>query len=190
MTGSGFFMAPHEIYGHLTGGPGTTSLGVAQDAAFDECQAERDRADRIRVLANTLRDGWQGEAGAGAYTSAMPLAESAVQSLVLLQRTHDLLARQAESFHRAANDVRPVKAGPPAGSLDESFPFDVDHDGQVMSYQADVRHNIDVFRGYDSASQHNETHMPQHYPHKSRNDHRPSSYPLPSPSFSAGGEDR
>jgi hypothetical protein len=167
MTGSGFFITPHQIYEFITGGPGTRSLGLVEDVVMSEWQAERDRADRIHRVANTLRGGWQGEAGAGAYGAAMPLTEGAVQGVIHLQRSHDLLVRQSESFHRAVNDVRPVPAEPPAGSLDESFPFDVDYDKELTSYQADVQHNIDVFRSYDGASQYNETHMPQEYPNRS-----------------------
>lgn len=44
--------------------------------------------------------------------------EGAIQGVIYLQRSQELLVRQSESFHRAVNDVRP------AGSPDESFPFD------------------------------------------------------------------
>lgn len=148
MTSSdnGFFMTPHEIYERITGGPGARSLGFAQDATLSEWRQESDRAERIRAMAATIHSGWQGDASVAAYGAAMPLADMALQGAHELQNAREFLIQQSESFHRAANDVRPVPAQPPENSLDDQFPFDVDHDKEVTSYQADVQHNIQVFR--------------------------------------------
>lgn len=159
----GFFMTAQEIYERITQGPGVRTLGFNQDITFDEWRNESDRAERIRSVASTIRGGWQGDAGGAAYGAAMPLAESTLEGAAYLQNSHDLLTAQSESFHRVHADVRPVPPTPPENSIDDKFPFDVDTDKEVTGYQSDVQHNFAAFGAYDSASQHNETNMPQEY---------------------------
>ncbi|HEX6356734.1 hypothetical protein [Actinophytocola sp.] len=157
-----FFMTPAEIYRQLTEGPGAALLRTEQIDAGDEWSAEQERADLIRSLADTIKAGWQGEASAGAYGAAMPLAELAIENAVKIGFCQELLARQIESFDTAVNSVRPV-SGPPENSMDEPFPFDVDYEKSVTDYQDGAQHNIAVFRVYDDASSFNETNTPQDF---------------------------
>ena len=162
--GDGLFpiLTPAEIYRQLTEGPGTTSLSWEQQATARERSEENDRAELIRSLTNTINAGWQGEASAGAYGAAMPLAERAFENAAKLDRSQELLSRQIESFHTARNSVVPV-GDPPEMSIDEKFPFDVDYEKAVREHQASVQNNIVAFRVYDDASHYNETHLPQEY---------------------------
>ncbi|WP_133903966.1 hypothetical protein [Actinophytocola oryzae] len=155
-------MTPAEIYRQLTEGEGTWSLRNEHDETGGEQSKEAERADLIRSLANTIRTGWHGEASAGAYGAAMPLAERALENADKLGHAQDLLYRQIDSFNRAVNSVRPI-SDPPQPSLDEKFPFDVDHDEAVARYQDDAQNNLAVFRAYDGASHYNETNLPQEY---------------------------
>jgi hypothetical protein len=157
-----FMMSPKEIYEQLTGGKGTGALDQEQAQTRHERDYEDERAIMIQLLANTIKAGWQGEASEGAYGAATPLAERAYENTTKLNHAQDLLSRQSESFTTARNSVRPV-SDPPQMSVDEPFPFDVDHDKAVQDYQNDAQNNIAVYRAYDSASHYNETNLPQEY---------------------------
>ncbi len=155
-------LTPSEIYQKLTGGPGARGLAKAQGETERERAKEEARAALIRSLALTIRSGWQGEASAGAYGSAMPLAERMLENSAKLDHSQDLLGRQIESFNAAVNSVRPV-SDPPENSMFEPFPFEVDHDKAVRDYQSDAQHNLAIYRAYDDASHYNETNMPQEF---------------------------
>lgn len=157
-------LTPYEIYVQLLGGPGSGPLSLAQQSISRAAQREAERAERIRRLADRIRGGWQGSAGDAAYGAARPLATNAIAGSERLDIAQDLMARQAESFHRAANSVRPVAEKPPESNiLNDMKPFETDLDREIKQYQADARHNIDVFAGYDSDSLYNETNMPDRY---------------------------
>jgi hypothetical protein len=159
-----FFVTPQEIYEQLTGGPGSDSLMAAQGISYNEAARELDRAARIRRISSIIDGGWQGNAADGAYGAAQPLAAAAMVGAEHLHQSQDLLDRQGGSFHRAAADVVPIPAEPPeTGMLEQLTPFDTDTEKEVRQYQADAAHNIHVFAGYDNASTHNETYMPQQY---------------------------
>jgi hypothetical protein len=156
------FLTPEQIYEKLTGGVGSKSLGQEQRSTLKEQDMEADRAELIYSLAKLVKSGWQGDAADGAYGAAMPLAERAVENTVKLTGAQDLLARQVDSFERAFNSVVPV-SDPPEMSVDEAFPFDVDHDKAVREHQDAAQNNIAVYREYDGASHYNETNLPQEY---------------------------
>lgn len=156
-------MSPHQIYEFLTTGPGTDLLDDAQAATRVEWEAEEDRATMIRRQGEMIRGGWQGTAADGAFGAAQPLAESAMRGVDELSLAEDLLDRQSGSFHRAANSVRPVPPEPPQIDMhDPMAPFS-DFDKEVTTYQADVQHNLEVYHGYDGASEYNQTNMPAEY---------------------------
>jgi hypothetical protein len=156
-------MSPHRIYEYFATGRGTRDLDNAQAATRTEWTAEDDRAHLIRKQGELIRGGWQGTASEGALGAALPLADSAQQGARMLSRAEDLLDRQSGSFHRAANSVQPVPAEPPGMELNDSVPFTGDYEAQVREYQAGAQHNMDVYRGYDGASEYNETNMPAQY---------------------------
>jgi hypothetical protein len=157
------FMTPQEIYRKIKGGPGSPPLDDVQAATRAECELEIDRAHQIEQLSRALEDGWQGEAGGAALSAAVPLREAAFEGSAQLERAQDLLSRQSESFHTAFNEVRPMPDEPPANPMGEAIPFDTDIDKEVRAYQSDAQHNMNIYRGYDNASQYNETHMPDDY---------------------------
>jgi hypothetical protein len=160
---SGAGMSPHQIYEYLTHGPGSGTLDEAQAATRAEWTREEARALLIRRQGELIQSGWQGAASDAALGAALPLAESALRGADQLSRAEDLLDRQSGSFNRAANSVRPVPPEPPKMDiLDAMAPF-ADYEKQVRAYQADAQHNIEVFRGYDSASEYNETNLPSQY---------------------------
>lgn len=158
-----FWMTPQQIYDELTNGPGSETLAAAQKISYDESRAEQERADRIRRLASTIEGGWQGSAADGAQGAARPLARNAAEGAEYLYLAQDLLDRQTGSFHRAAASVEPIPAQPAAEMLDQVVPFDIDTDAQTRAYQEKAQHNIRVFEGYDNASNHNETCLPQQF---------------------------
>jgi hypothetical protein len=158
----GLFLTPAQIYEKLTSGPGSAPLADEQRSTLEEQGHESDRAELIRSLASTVKSGWQGAASEGAYGAAMPLAERALENSVKLMKSQDLLSRQMGSFERARNSVVPV-SDPPEMSVDEAFPFDVDHDKAVREHQDAAQNNIAVYREYDGASYYNETNLPQEY---------------------------
>lgn len=157
-------MSAQEIYDRLTGGPGSWSLARAQQTTENAWTSEEDRASKIKALAETLQSGWQGQAAAGALGSALPVATLATLGAAQLERSQDLLGRQADSFSHAANSVQPVPPQPPENQLGDPFPFETDIDKEVRTYQSAAQHNIEVYRGYDNASEYNEVNMPQQYP--------------------------
>jgi len=161
--GGGKFMTPQQIYEELTGGPGTATLSDAQGISHDEARLEADRADEIVGIGQTIRGGWQGSASDGAFGAAQPLAEAALGGADDLYQAQDLLDRQNGSFGRAVNSVVPVPAGPPEMDVGD-FMNPVDYEQQVRQYQSDAEHNMQVFEGYDNASNHNETYAPREYP--------------------------
>lgn len=148
MTDEGFFLTPEEIYEQITGGAGERSLHREQEATTRELANERRRAELARSLA--VDEGQQA------------LADRAAGSADNLNRAQELLTRQRDAFRTAYEGVRPV-SGPPKGSLDEKFPFDVDHEMAIRNYQDDARHNIEIYRAYDEASHDHETAMPRGY---------------------------
>lgn len=156
------FMSPAEIYEKITGGDGLGSIQREQTNATRELEREQDRADQVMSLAKAIREGWQGEAASAAYGVAMPLAEQMIGNAIKLKYAGDLLARQSESFQTAYHSVRPI-SDPPEGSVDEKFPFDVDHEIAVKKYRDDAQNNLYVYGVYDEASRYNETNMPQEY---------------------------
>jgi hypothetical protein len=157
-------LTPYEIYEQLRGGPGSDRLDTAQHTTRSEWEHEDERAQMISKLGEKIRIGWQGEASDAAFGAALPLAESAIRGSDHLNTAQDLLSRQSGSFHDAFNSVRPVPARPPDNNvLNESIPFETDLDREIKTYQADAQHNLDVYRGYDNASEYNETNMPREY---------------------------
>ncbi|MGB3443350.1 MAG: hypothetical protein WBA97_31835, partial [Actinophytocola sp.] len=156
-------MSAHEIYEYFATGRGTGKLDDAQAATRAEWEAEDERAHMIRKQGELIRGGWSGTASDAAFGAAQPLAESADHGATMLSRAEDLLDRQSGSYHRAATDVTPVPEEPPSMDItDPMVPFS-DYEAEVTSYQADAHHNMDVYRGYDGASQYNETNMPGEY---------------------------
>jgi hypothetical protein len=138
-------------------------LDEAQAATRAEWVKEDERADLIRRQTELIQSGWQGAASEGALGATQPLVTSALIGAVRLGQAQDLLDRQSGSFHQAKNSVRPVPPQPPEMDiLDALSPFS-DYDQQLKDYQTDALHNIDVFRGYDSASEVNQTAMPTEY---------------------------
>ncbi|GAB1513445.1 hypothetical protein [Actinophytocola sp. KF-1] len=156
-------MTPHEIYQALTTGPGSDKLDNAQAAAKILWEDEAERADLIRRQGELIRSAWQGSASDGAFGAAQPLAASALNRVDELARAEDLLDRQSGSFNRAKNDVRPVPEAPPSIDLTDPAVVFTDYEKEIVAYQADADHNIDVFRGYDDASNYNETNIPERY---------------------------
>jgi hypothetical protein len=161
LTGAG--MSPHDIYIYLKNGPGTGRLDEAQATARVEWTKEDERAELIRKQAEMIRGGWQGSAAEGAFGAAQPLVKSALDGVDKLSSAEDLLDRQSGSFHRAANSVKPVPPEPPKLDMFEAMVAFSDYEKDVKSYQADAQHNIDVFRGYDNASEYNQTNIPKQY---------------------------
>lgn len=158
-----WFMTPHEIYQALTTGPGSDKVDMAQSAAKILWKDESERADLIRRQGELIRSAWQGSASDGAFGAAQPLAASALNRVDELARAEDLLDRQSGSFNRAKNEVRPVPPEPPGIDLTDPMVVFTDYEKQVVAYQADAHHNIDVFEGYDNASNYNETNIPARY---------------------------
>ncbi|MGB3441837.1 MAG: hypothetical protein WBA97_24090 [Actinophytocola sp.] len=156
------FLTPAEIYHQVTQGPGLFDLQRIQAQVQHEVPEEEDRANLIASLGDLIAVGWQGAASAAARGAALPLKEQVLANADKLDQAQDLVSRQAGSFERAHNSVRPVSE-PPEQSLDDAFPFDVDHEKEVTAYQADAQHNIAVFQQYDGASEYNETNMPQEF---------------------------
>jgi hypothetical protein len=156
-------MTPHQIYEALTTGPGSDTVDNAQATAKLLWSEEDKRADLIRRQGELIQTGWQGSASDGAYGAAQPLAASALNRVDELDRAQDLLDRQSGSFNRAKNDVRPVPSDPPSIDLTDPAAVFSDFEKEMVSYQADAYHNIEVFRGYDNASNHNETYIPSQY---------------------------
>jgi hypothetical protein len=157
------FLTPQEIYEQLTGGPGSTRLDDAREKTRSEWGQQEDRAHQITRLGEKIRIGWQGQASDAAFGAALPLAQVALQGADQLDTAQDLLSRQSGSFHRAANEVRPMPPQPPDNPLADMIPFETDLDREVKAYQADAQHNMQVFEGYDNASSYNETNMPKEY---------------------------
>jgi hypothetical protein len=158
----GGFLSPRDIYEQITGGKGKQSLLNECNETSVEQMSEQERADMVLSLAKAIREGWQGEASAGAYGTAMPLAERMIGNALDLKRAKDLLEQQYESFQTVYHRVRPI-SDPPKGSVDEKFPFDVDHEIAVKKYRDDAQNNLYVFGVYDEASHYNEINMPQEY---------------------------
>jgi hypothetical protein len=156
------FLTPQEIYEGLTGGAGYRPLNQEQRVTLTEQEYEGERAELIYTLAKVISSGWQGDAADGAYGAAKPLADRAAENSVKLFKSQDLLGRQVGSFERARNSVVPV-SDPPEMSVDEAFPFDVDHDKAVREHQDAAHNNIAVYREYDGASYYNEINLPQEY---------------------------
>lgn len=155
---------PHQIYLQLTNGPGAASIHEAQDAANRIHASHFERGQRIAQLADKIAAGWQGTAALAAYGAAQPLASHALARLDTLHTAQDLLGRDAESFQRARNDVRPVPPNPPESNiLNDLTPWQTDLDKEIKQYQEDAQHNIAIFDAYDGASLYNETNMPQEY---------------------------
>ncbi|MFL6121833.1 hypothetical protein [Actinophytocola sp.] len=151
-------LTPHEIYEKLRAGD-TRLLEEGRAAAQAQAVAEGARALLLGKQAALLQSGWEGSAGAGASGVVKSLVDNAHAGTDQLAEAQKLMDRQSSSFHHAANSVRPVPAGPPKQDLtDPMWPF-VDYERQVMSYQSDAQHNIDVFRGYDTASESYESGM-------------------------------
>ncbi|WP_459716818.1 hypothetical protein [Actinophytocola sp. KF-1] len=156
-------MTPQQIYDELTTGPGSETLQAAQGISREEAAAEQAREKRIRRLMATIESGWQGSAADGAHGAARPLAQHAAEGAEYLYLAQDLLDRQAGSFHRAAASVEPMPPEPATELLEQLVPFEVDTDAQTREYQQKAQHNIRVFEGYDNASNHNETYLPQQF---------------------------
>ncbi|MFI7672744.1 hypothetical protein [Actinophytocola sp. NPDC049390] len=156
-------MTPHEIYQALTTGPGSERVDAAQRTAKILWEDEDERAELIRRQGELIRSGWQGSASDGAFGAAQPLAASALNRVDELARAEDLLDRQSGSFNRAKNEVRPVPADPPGIDLTDPNVVFSDYEKQIVAYQADAHHNIEVFSGYDNASSYNETNIPAQY---------------------------
>lgn len=157
-------LSPHDIYVQLTSGEGTDRLDAAKDAARLQREAQSERADIIRRQADLIAAGWEGTASTSATEAVQPLSTNAALGAVLLATSEELMSWQSESFHTAANSVRPVSSEPPEPDiLDMTWPF-VDYEKQVTDYQADANHNIEVFRGYDTVSEGHEAGMREYTP--------------------------
>lgn len=157
-------LTPQQIYEQLTGGPGSGKLADASSAASREWQREEERANEIRALAEDIRSGWEGQASEAAHGAAGPLAESALQGASQLHTSEELLNRQTEVFHSAANSVVPVPENPPESNiLNDMIPWETDLDQEIREYQAQAQHNIDVFRTYDTTSLDHEAPLAREY---------------------------
>lgn len=157
-------LTPQQIYAQLTSGPGSGRLSDAGSAASQEWQREEERAEEVRTLAADVKTGWDGQASDAAYGAAGPLAESALQGAGQLHTSQQLLYKQTESFHSAANSVVPVPEKPPESTvLNDMIPWETDLDKQIQEYQADAQHNIEVFGAYDTTSLDHEPPLAREY---------------------------
>jgi hypothetical protein len=158
-------LTPHEIYRQIVDGPGDRSLDAARTAVDEERGRESDRARMIRLLAEKIRGGWQGEASATAFGAAMPLARYAIDGSDQLKVAHDLMSRQSDAFHETARRMSPVPEKPPESNIvNDLIPFETDLDREIRDYQTNAQNNIRVFHEYVSASSFTEAHLPSNYP--------------------------
>jgi hypothetical protein len=151
-------LTPHEIYEKLRAGD-TRLLEEGRTAAQAQAVTEGVRATLLGRQAALLQTGWEGAASGGAAGVVRSLVDNAQVGTDQLVAAQRLMDQQSGSFHHAANSVRPVPAEPPKPDFtDMNWPF-VDYEKQVTGYQADAQHNIEVFRGYDNASEDHESGM-------------------------------
>jgi hypothetical protein len=151
-------LTPYEIYEKLRAGD-TRLLEECRTAAQAQAVTQGVRSTLLDRQAALLRAGWAGAVGDGASGVVRSLVDNAQVGTDQLVEAQKLMDRQSGSFHHAANSVRPVPAEPPKPDFTElNWPF-VDYEKQVTEYQADAQHNIEVFRGYDNASEGHESGM-------------------------------
>jgi hypothetical protein len=154
----------YDIYHQLTSGPGSQVFRDPQRVMKNIRDRQNDRIRRIALLADKIGSGWQGESADGATTSTYPLLTQLSKSAKQLDDAQDLLGRDADSFDRARNEVRPLPPNPPQSTMiNDLLPWESDLDKKIKQYQEDANHNIAVFAAYDQESLYNETNMPQDF---------------------------
>ena len=157
-----------EIYQRLTGGKGAASLGDTQDAARRLSDRLRDAAGQVGKLAEYQRGVWHGEAShEAASNSCTPLMRAAEDDSGHVGIAQNAADFQAAMFQDAKNSVKPVSAAEPEFTERDLFAL-VSGNGhkytdRVSQWQADSRHNVEVFGRYSSATGEANTIVPAKY---------------------------
>lgn len=157
-------MDAQQIYANFHGrAAGTAGLQAARQIVGEMADRYEEAAAWVQEMADHVRSAWQGTAAEAALQGLVPLAENSLFVSEQLDTAQDLIARQIESFHTAAAEVRPVPVEPRlqdvvklALSGDDLSPM-VD---QMRAYQAAQQANVDAYAKYQAASEYNTTNLP------------------------------
>ncbi|WP_116041782.1 PPE domain-containing protein [Amycolatopsis palatopharyngis] len=156
-----------EIYNQVHGGPGSSRLAAAQQAAATLRNRLGDCSHEVNALTRQMQEGWQGKAGEAAAGAAKPLADASDRDADLLHNADSAIGQQVGAFDTVRNTVVPVPPDPPEmtsqGMFDTFSSGLAVHTRNMAEYQTTSQANIDAFAAYDAASKSNGQTIPASY---------------------------
>ncbi|MCE7009315.1 hypothetical protein LWC34_41850 [Kibdelosporangium philippinense] len=159
------FMGGQAIYDNFTNATGAQGMADGAAAMNEVVKAYHERGDRIKKIVGRMDAVWKGDAAGAAQRGAGPLAVEHGLAAPAMHTAQDLATRQAGSFGDAKNAVIPVPPAPERVDPLAAFmnPGVLATYGQQLdAHKVAAQHNVDVMRGYESASVYNMS-MPQSY---------------------------
>ncbi|WP_460443845.1 hypothetical protein, partial [Amycolatopsis cihanbeyliensis] len=155
------------IYENFSNAPGPDGLVATQDKLTRIMDEYRDLSDRIKQVAASFEEGWQGDASGSAQRGAGPLAVEHARASEEMNTGQQLLGRQTDSFDLARGNVRPIPEVPDEPSTMENV-FTLgsaqnNYEGKVAAAREAERHNAEVMNLWTNHSSYNERMMPTDY---------------------------
>ncbi|SFB02538.1 hypothetical protein SAMN05216266_103355 [Amycolatopsis marina] len=160
-------MTGQQIYENFMIAPGTGGLSEAQMGLAKVMEEYTALADRIVKVAESLEEGWEGDASGAARRGAGPLAVEHARASEEMNTAQELLVRQIDSFVLARNSVTTVPPTPDAPSTMDNIltlgSAQNRYESQVAATQEAERRNVAVMSLWANHSSYNERMMPTSY---------------------------
>jgi len=154
-----------EIYSQMTTGPGTGSAQVAANIAKDLERSYAGIETRLKRVGETLGEAWTGASADGAQAAANPINQAMVQMQDALRQADHSISNQVYQFNLNKNQLKDMPASKPDTSFwDDATPWDTDTEDKVNSYNAEEKHNREVYSEFQSASNTNRGELPKEFP--------------------------
>ncbi|MEU3648740.1 hypothetical protein AB0E59_35570 [Lentzea sp. NPDC034063] len=154
-----------EIYSQMTSGPGTGSAQVAANIAKDLERSYAGIETRLKRVGETLGEAWTGASADGAQAAANPINQAMVQMQDALRQADHSISNQVYQFNLNKNQLKDMPAAKPDTSFwDDATPWDTDTEDKVNSYNAEEKHNREVYSEFQSASNTNRGELPKEFP--------------------------
>ncbi|WP_439664000.1 hypothetical protein ACSHWB_22670 [Lentzea sp. HUAS TT2] len=149
----------------MHGGPGT---GSATDAAATASKLETSYAGieaRLKRVGETLGEAWTGASADAAQAAANPINQAMVQMQDALRQADHSISNQIYQFTLNKGQLKDMPAAKPDTNFwDDATPWDTDTEDKVNSYNAEEKHNREVYSEFQSASNTNRGELPKEFP--------------------------
>ncbi|MCR3749837.1 hypothetical protein [Lentzea californiensis] len=154
-----------QIYSQMHGGPGTASANAAATAAAGLGRDYAGIEARLKRVGETLGEAWTGASASAAQAAANPINQAMVQMQDALRQADHSISNQVYQFTLNKNQLKDMPASKPDTNFwDDATPWDTDTEDKVNGYNAEEKHNREVYKEFQSASNTNRGELPKEFP--------------------------